>query len=157
LQRIEGGFGIDDCDFITSLSFPALTEIILNSLSDSGYGNCSAIIACGSLTDVDLSALTTLSKVTTENPSFDFIIANNPALTNIDISSLVFPNTGRFAFTSNALSQVCVDAILARAVAAAGYVSGSLLLSGGTNSTPSAGGLADKATLVGRGVTVTNN
>ena len=43
------------------------------------------------------------------------------------------------------------------AVANAGYVSGTIDLSGGTNATPSAGGLADAATLTGRGVTVVHN
>lgn len=157
LQRIEGGVGIDNCDFITQLAFPALTEVILNTSTDLTYGNSFTIVGCASLSSVDLSALTTLAKVTTPNPTFDMWISGNPSLNNIDISNFVFPNTGRFAFGSNALTQSCVDAILAQAVANPAYVSGNIVLTGGSNATPSATGLSNKAILVGRGVTVTNN
>lgn len=58
-------------------------------------------------------------------------------------------------FSGNALTQAAVDALLAAAVAG-GASGGTLALEGGTNATPSAAGLASKATLVGRGWTVTN-
>lgn len=65
---------------------------------------------------------------------------------------------GTFRVDDNLLTQSAVDAILA-AFVAAGRASGTRVLNlGGTgNATPSAAGLADKATLVSRGWTVTTN
>jgi hypothetical protein len=60
------------------------------------------------------------------------------------------------AFQNCALSQASVDGILASLVTA-GKTNGTLNMNGGTSSTPSAGGLASKATLVSRGWTVTHN
>ena len=60
------------------------------------------------------------------------------------------------AFLSCALSQASVDGILASLVTA-GKSNGTLNMQGGTSSTPSAAGLASKATLVSRGWTVTHN
>ncbi len=70
------------------------------------------------------------------------------------------PTDGKLiGFQDCALSVESVDHILARCVASAGYVSGNVNLSGGTNAVPSAAGLTSKATLEGRdpGVTVTVN
>lgn len=70
---------------------------------------------------------------------------------------------GNIIITSAALNQASVDGILARLVALDG-TSGTTLYTGaktvtitGTSSTPSAAGLTNKATLVGRGITVTTN
>jgi hypothetical protein len=65
---------------------------------------------------------------------------------------------GDFQAQNNLLTQAAVDAILA-AFVAAGRNSGTRTLNlGGTgNATPSATGLANKATLVSRGWTVTTN
>lgn len=65
---------------------------------------------------------------------------------------------GEFKAANNLLPQATVDALLA-AFVAAGKASGTRVLElGGTgNATPSAAGLADKATLVSRGWTVTTN
>ena len=60
------------------------------------------------------------------------------------------------AFINCALNQTSIDNILV-SIAAAGTSSGTLNMTGGTNATPSATGLAAKATLVGRGWTVTHN
>ncbi len=60
------------------------------------------------------------------------------------------------AFTGCALNQTSIDNILV-SIAAAGTSGGTLNMTGGTNATPSATGLAAKATLVGRGWTVTHN
>ena len=60
------------------------------------------------------------------------------------------------AFVGCALNQTSIDNILI-SIAAAGTSSGTLNMTGGTNATPSATGLAAKATLVGRGWTVTHN
>ena len=60
------------------------------------------------------------------------------------------------AFVNCALNQTSIDNILV-SIAAAGTSSGTLNMTDGTNATPSATGLAAKATLVGRGWTVTHN
>jgi hypothetical protein len=65
---------------------------------------------------------------------------------------------GEFYAQNNLLTQAAVDAILADLVAANRTTGTRVLNLGGTgNATPSAGGLADKATLVSRGWTVTTN
>jgi len=65
---------------------------------------------------------------------------------------------GEFYAQNNLLTQAAVDAILADFVAANKTTGTRILNLGGTgNATPSAGGLADKATLVSRGWTVTTN
>jgi hypothetical protein len=61
---------------------------------------------------------------------------------------------GRWA--GNFIPQAGIDAILA-AFVTAGASGGTLALNGGGNATPSATGLSNKATLVSRGWTVTNN
>jgi hypothetical protein len=69
---------------------------------------------------------------------------------------------GNVVITSAALNQASVDSILVRLAALDG-TNGTTLFSSrvvtitGTSSTPSATGLAAKATLVARGCTVTNN
>ena len=59
-------------------------------------------------------------------------------------------------FQNCALSQASVDGILASLVTA-GRTNGTVNVHGGTSATPSAAGLASKATLVSRGWTVTHN
>lgn len=60
------------------------------------------------------------------------------------------------AFDGCALTQTSVDNILV-SLDAAGQNNGTVNITGGTSSTPSAVGLAAKANLVGKGWTVTNN
>ena len=59
-------------------------------------------------------------------------------------------------FFGCALTQTSVDNILASLVVS-GRTNGSINLTGGTTSPPSAAGLASKATLLSRGWTVTHN
>ena len=84
-------------------------------------------------------------------------VVNNLELTSITIPSLIFNDTGEYDFSNNALNVLSVNAILAQAVASAGFISGSLDLSGGTNAAPTGQGITDSATLTTRGVTVTTN
>lgn len=60
------------------------------------------------------------------------------------------------AFLNMALTQTSVDNILV-SIAAAGTSNGTVNITGGTSATPGAAGLAAKATLEGRGWTVTHN
>ncbi len=78
-------------------------------------------------------------------------------LTTVTLPHFVPNNGGSYSITACALSASTVNAILAQFKAAAGFVSGSLDLSGGTSAAPTGQGITDKATLIGRGVTVTTN
>jgi hypothetical protein len=70
---------------------------------------------------------------------------------------------GNFSATGCALNQASIDGILVSLAALDGtggttaYSSKTVALTGGTNATPSATGLAAKAVLVARSCTVTNN
>lgn len=94
------------------------------------------------------------SLVTTSEHVF---IEANPLLTSVSLPLWVPTNGKSQFFDGNALDAVSVNHILARCVANAGFVSGTLDLSGGTNAAPTGQGIADAATLSGRGVTVNTN
>lgn len=126
------------------------------------------INSCQLLTSVDFSALAsckflTLNVTGLASASFNLLttgeisVTSNPSLVSLSLPVFLPINGTNFNCSNNALNQASVDNVLHRAVANAGYVIGTVSLDGGTNSAPSAAGLLDKATLVGRGVTVTNN
>ena len=71
--------------------------------------------------------------------------------------ALVPINGVSFNVQNCALTAASVNALLARFVANAAYVSGSIDLSGGTSAAPTGQGITDSATLTGRGVTVSTN
>lgn len=78
-------------------------------------------------------------------------------LANVSLPKYL-PTNGRLqTFDGCALTQASVDHILARCVAAPGYVSGTVDVSLGTSSAPSAAGLTNVAILQARGVTVNHN
>ena len=81
---------------------------------------------------------------------------------NAGLVDLFFPKyvpvTGsQVRFDANALSAASVNHVLARCVANAGYVTGTVSLDGGTNAAPTGQGIADVATLIARGVAVNTN
>lgn len=86
-----------------------------------------------------------------------FIITGNPLLSTLTAPSLVPTNGKIIDWSGNALLAASVNALLARGVANAGFTTGTIRLNGGTNAAPSGQGIADKATLIGRGVTVNTN
>lgn len=125
---------------LTTFNAPLLTTIVSLSLS-----------GCTSLTTLSLPSLVTASGLNAMNCS------GCTALTTVSLPNYLPSNTRAQNFSNCALDQASVDHILARCVANAAYVSGTISLNGGTNATPSAAGLADKATLVARGCTVNTN
>lgn len=127
---------------LTTLSFPVLTSIL---------GSVSAATFTGNtlLASLSLPALVTVAGGINASS-----LAN---LTSVTLTSYLPTNAKAQNFGSCALTEASVDHILARCVANAAYVSGTVTLSGGTNATPSAAGLVDKATLIGRGCTVNTN
>lgn len=94
-----------------------------------------------------------ITSVTLGSGLYNTIFANDNALTSVSIGTNL-DNGGGFFFGANALPEAEVDGVLADCVAS-GATGGTLDLALGTNAPPSAGGLADKATLEGRGWTVT--
>ena len=145
---------------LTSVSFPKLVEV----------GSPISIEDCYLLSALDLSSLTTVAQLlniysfqgTSLNLSSlvtadNMTIKSGDNLTSIDLSSLVPTSGGEYDFSWNALTAASVNAILARFVANAEFVSGTIDLSSGTNAAPTGQGLTDVDTLRARGVTVRVN
>lgn len=127
---------------VSSISFPTLT---LGIISIQGFST---------LTSISLPALTTALP---GQMGTGLAIGNNSSLTTVDISSLVnIPNNAYFGWFGCAFSQTTVDNILVQMVAT-NATNGFIDLSQGTSAAPSATGLAAKATLEGRGWSVTTN
>jgi hypothetical protein len=124
----------------SALDLPALTSI-----------GGAIILILPNLTSVDLSSLVSVGSVILFSDSNEC-----PLLADIDLSSFVPSNGSTFKCVGASLTQATVDQILARYVAS-GVTSGQINLSGGSSSAPSVAGAADKATLIGRGLTVMTN
>lgn len=158
-----------EADDLISFSAPNLATIT-DGDPDLGYGII--IVGCNVLTSVLFPSLVTL-----ENPflmntcplisslSFplltsipnsaeweSFTISNAAALTDFSFPNFIPENDSEFLIGGAPLTAVSVNHILARHVANAGYVTGSITVSGAA---PTGQGIADKATLIGRGVSVT--
>lgn len=141
-----GGFPviITACTSLLTVSFPNLTSM---------PGPCK-IKTNFALTSIALPAL-----VNADSGGYGgFDIQQNTLLTTINIPLYVPQNGNYFNGSACALTASSVNLILARHVANAGYASGGINLSGGTNAAPTGQGIADKATLNGRlaGLCVTN-
>lgn len=146
LQSVTSG-GITIGAGVTSVSFPALRNVISNSGT--------AITITGPVTALVLPSIITIGGALTAS--------NIPQLTTVTLGSGLLVVNGNVNFSGCALNQASVDNVLVRLAALDGtngtvaYSSRTVSLNGGTNATPSATGLAAKAILVGRGCTVTNN
>jgi hypothetical protein len=114
-----------------------------------------------SITSVDLTAVQRIGMY--GNASVVSVQITMP-----NLAAFSMPNIkaigGNFQVSGGKLPQANIDAILARLVALDGTAGTTLYtgaktvnLTGGTNATPSAAGLASKATLAARGITVTHN
>lgn len=131
---------IFNCGNVASITMPSLQDIAATG------GRL--LIGLTGISSISLPAL---------NSAYYIQIYNNASLTSLSIPVLIPSNGDTLNLTGNALSQASVDHVLAVCVAALGFTSGQVALTGGTNSAPSAAGLINKATLIGRGVTVTTN
>ena len=115
-----------------ALSLPVLNSAIINI-----QGNTIPL--------VDLTALMSSGSVT---------IVNNTGLTSVLFNSSIA--CVDFNLSNNAFSQLVVDNIL-NAIDQAGFASGVINLSGGTNSTPSPAGMVSVGNLTGKSWTVSVN
>jgi hypothetical protein len=120
-----------------------------SSIATLDFTGCVALTYAG----VYSNALTTLT--TTGASALAFLDAStNPSLASVDISSNIAITT--LYLSGCALDQANVDGVLAD-LDSAGLSNGEVDLSAGTNSAPSAAGLTSKASLEGKGWTVTVN
>lgn len=158
LANVAGPVSITSCDLLETISLPSLTTcsvfecyscISLTSLDVSAMSNCPYFdcSTCELLTTVDLPSM---------GPIEIMYGVDTISLSTVSFGSGIISNFGEVVFGNSNLSEATVDFILASGIAGSmtlGYID----LSGGSSSTPSATGLADKATLITNGVTVLTN
>lgn len=142
LLTMAGSLTCSSNPIITSFSFPVLTK--------AGF---TVTFASNSL----LRSVSMPAFVTGGTGSIGFSMANCPVLTDVTLTNYLPTNARNQNFSGCALTQASVDHVLSRMVANPAYVSGSVLLNGGTNAAPGTQGNIDKATLTARGVTVVTN
>lgn len=176
-KTLSSPFGAGQSSPIT---FNVLTTISLPSFTKWGlvkptWANDSSTTPTGYTTDGGQFAVTNSPMLTTINlPNLEFAgassnisfnITNCSALTTLTVKQTPKHYGGNFICTGAALDEASVDGILVALAYLDGvanapypaYSSKTVNLSGGTSATPSATGLAAKATLVARGCTVTHN
>ncbi len=143
-----------DNNKIFSISSTSLSNLSLPILASIDSSNGFNVTNSGALVSINLPALANIGLTI---PS-TFNIYGNTILTTIFLGNVVFGNNCFVGIVNCALSQTSVDHILARCVASEAFVSGTVDLSGGTNSPPtSVAEGSDYAILTGRGVIVTVN
>ena len=154
LLNSVNSFQPNNLPVLVSLSAPSLTNVG----SIVGAGNI-LITAMGSMTSFTLPAIETIGATSLISIS---LISGTAALTTFTIGSSLKRVYGNVILTSCALDQTSVDSTLVRLAALDGtgattaYSTKTVTITG-TSATPSATGLAAKATLVARGCTVTHN
>lgn len=127
------GVGVGDFD-----------EIILDGLENEPVGNIT-IVETETLTTVTIPAIAALTSLDIYG--------------NADLEEIVITDAGALIdllLSGNALTEACVDAIL-EVLASGTETAGTIYLNGGANAAPGPTGLAAKATLEGRGWSVTTN
>ena len=156
---------------LTAISLPSLLICGTLTIQSNTLLASISLPVITSITNIQISGIQ--SNFTTFNlPLIQYIgivgsgsisILTQTALTTFSFGTSLKAVGGTVSFSGCALNQASVDNILVRLAALDGtggtvaYSSKTVTLNGGTNSTPSATGLAAKAILVGRGCTVTNN
>lgn len=133
-----------------SLSFignPALTGMNLKKLAT--VASTFIISYCDVIYELAFPALVTVLN--------NLDITNNYYLRKLSIPLFLPTNGKRVSCLNCGLNETSVDHVLARCVAEPSFVSGTVILNGGTNAAPGAQGQLDKTALIARGVTVTTN
>jgi hypothetical protein len=138
----DGGAQITGNTVLTSVSLPLLSTIHY------------AQFQCSSN-----SALTSLSLPELTEVAAFMEVKNNPLMTSFSAPNWVPEPDASSDFSGNAFPAAVVNAILHQHVLSAtwGNDGEELFLNGGTNAAPSGVGIADKATLILRGATVSTN
>lgn len=142
LVSISGQIGINSLPFLTTVNLP-----LLETCRDIDFDSCTSLVS------LSLPSLTSSGGSGSYN---DF--SGCTVLANVSFPNWVIDDGATLIFTGDALSAASVNHILARCVANAAFVTGTVDLTGGTNSPPSSVGLgSDYAILIARGVIVTVN
>lgn len=124
---------------ISSIDFPSLVSV----------GQVFSLLNLPFIPSVNIPNLTTIGG--------NLDIENCASLADVNFGNWL-PSDGKDVVVYNcALTDVSVNHILARCVANPAYVTGYVDTTGGTSSAPTGQGIADAATLTGRGVTVNTN
>lgn len=158
-----GDFVVGGAHFVYSgLTAPLLAQAGQIELSGSGTFSLPALVAVsagfgggnGSIVSSGNFTGTAIS-LPLLGPVGGNVLLNCPNLVTIDLSSFV-PGGGMIfsTFGSNNVNAASNNAILRRMVLNAAFTSGSVTLAGAA---PTGQGLTDKATLIGRGVSVTTS
>lgn len=177
LEVITGVMTLGTCSSLASLSFPSLTTVggffqpqSLTSLATISAPSLKYILnglyanSCNALTTLNLPSIELIDPARSTAGSSVSFDSTTPLLANFSFGSTlkrVGGTVGNVSFTSCALNQASVDNILVRLAALDG-TNGTTSFNNrtvtitGTSATPSATGLAAKATLVARGCTVTH-
>ena len=154
LTKVGSNFSPNNMGALTSLSLPALTTV----------GSQFVPYSMAALTSLSLPAVEVIGATLTSGNAIQ-INNNTSALTSFTLPTTlkqVGGSAGNVIITSAALNQASMDNILERLAALDGtngtaeFRNRTVTITG-TSSTPSAAGLAAKATLVARGCTVTHN
>jgi hypothetical protein len=149
---------------LSILSYPSIT---LNAGMGGSFSGTLSSITISDLPYLELSVSSISTLVTVSLPALTTMISTgmNPNLSMRSCSSLTtvnipalnnVANSLYIDWSGNAFSQATIDDILVKFAAASGN-NCTLILNGGTSAAPSATGLAAKATLEGRGWSVTTN
>lgn len=104
---------------------------------------------CDAIYELSFPALTTVLN--------NLDITNNYYLRKLSIPLFLPVNGKRVSCQNCGLNTTSVDHVLARCVAEPAFVTGQVVLTGGTNAVPGEQGQLDKAALIARGVSVTTN
>lgn len=150
----------------TAVSFPALTSIngsLLPTFTAAAEVDFSALASLSGGLSGDFSAAATLALPALITLANGINSLTAPNLVHFSIGSTLKSVGGDVLITGAALDQTSVDDLLVLFASLDGtngttsYDGHTIDLSGGTSATPGVAGLAAKATLVGRGNTVTTN
>lgn len=139
ITDMASGFSVNSSGSLTTISFPNLIST----------GSISAI-TCPLLTSITLNSLVTVG-------SDGINCTNSTQLATFSAPAFSPINGMEINFSGCALNLASVNALLARCVSNASFVSGTINVDGGTNAAPTGQGATDKTTLQNRGVTVNTN
>ena len=182
LAYVNGSYSPGNMASLTSLSAPllayvggslvpnnmaSLTTISLPALKSIGVNVTRTVYTNGRISPATMASLTSFTipviEVIGSSSSISINFAGGTAaLATFTLGSTLQRVEGNVIMTSCALTQASVDSILVRLAALDGtglttaYSSKTVTITG-TSATPSATGLAAKATLVARGCTVSHN
>lgn len=161
------GFDIENTTTLASVSFPNL----ISCDPDNTQQGLMYFGANTALTSLDLPAFTLSARffiasnpllasvnlplfVRPTDATTNFQIYNNTSLVSLSLPSFVPTLDTVYNFSNNALDAASINGLLARFVASASFVAGTIHMEGGGNVAPTGQGILDLAELIGRGVSV---